>query len=68
VLDTISGLVGKPWITQETISKIYEQRKWNIVNNEKEGRTAEDRNELKGATEKAKKVYLERICDKDIGF
>jgi hypothetical protein len=35
VLDTISDLVGKvekrarkPWITQETISKMDERRKW----------------------------------------
>jgi hypothetical protein len=42
VLDTcVSDLVGKverrarkPWITQEMISKIGEQRKWKNVNNE----------------------------------
>jgi hypothetical protein len=41
VLDTMSDLVGKverragkPWITQEMISKMDERRKWKNVNNE----------------------------------
>ena len=44
VLDTLRDLVGKfekragkPWITQEMISKIDERRKWKNVNTE-EGR------------------------------
>ena len=66
VLDTNSDLFGKvekrarkPWITQEKISKMDERRKWNNVNTE-EGRKScrRLRNELKRATEKAKKEYL----------
>ena len=66
VLDTISDLVGKvekrarkPWITQEMISKRDERRKWKNVNTEegkKSYRTM--RNELKRATDNAKKDYL----------
>ena len=66
VLDTISALVGKvekrarkPWITQEMISKMDEQRKWKNVNTEEGRRNYRRlRNELKRATEKAKKEYL----------
>ena len=65
VLDTVSDLVGKvekrarkPWIPQEMISKMDERRKWKNVNTE-EGRRL--RNELKRATEKAKKEYLENM-------
>ena len=66
MLDAISDLVGKvekrarkPWITQEIISKMGERRKWKNVNNE-EGRNnyRRLRNELKKATETAKKEYL----------
>jgi hypothetical protein len=62
-LDTMRGLVGKverrarkPWITQEMISKMDERRKWKNVNNE-EGRKKYRRlrNELKRATDNAKK-------------
>jgi hypothetical protein len=72
----MSGLVGKvertarkPWITQEMISKKHERRKWENVNNE-EGRKNYRglRNELKGATDNAKKEYLESICDEIIEF
>ena len=68
--DTISDLVGKvekrarkPWITQEMISKMDERRKWKNVNTD-EGRRNDRRlrNELKRATEKAKKEYLENAC------
>jgi type I site-specific restriction endonuclease len=45
VLDTISDLVGKvekragkPWITQEMISKTDERRKWKNVNSEESRR------------------------------
>ena len=72
VLDTISDLVGrvekrarKPWITQEMISKMDERRKRKNVNTEEGRRNYRRlRNELKRATEKAKK---EDIC-KDYGI
>ena len=76
VLDTISDLVGKvekrtrkPWITQEMISKMDEQRKWKNVNTE-EGRKnyRRLRNELKRATEKAKKEYLENTWKDNMEF
>jgi len=63
VLDTISDLIGKvkkrarkPWITQEMISRMDERRKWKNVNTE-EGRKNYRmlRNELKRATDNAKK-------------
>jgi hypothetical protein len=59
----------KPWITQEMISKMDERRKWKNVNNE-EGRKnyRRLRNELKRATDNAKKQYLASICDEIIGF
>jgi type I site-specific restriction endonuclease len=69
VLDTVSDLVGKvekrarnPWITQEVISKMAERRKWKNVNTE-EGRRnyRRPRHELKRATGKARKEYLENI-------
>jgi len=69
VLDTLSDLVGKvqkrarkPWITQEMISKMDERRKWKNVNIE-EGRKnyRRLRNELKRATDNAKKEYLKNI-------
>ena len=69
MLDTISDLVGKvekrtrkPWITQEMISEMDERRKWKNVNTE-EGRKnyRRLRNELKRATDNAKKEYLENI-------
>jgi hypothetical protein len=69
VFDPQSGLVGqvgrkarKPCIIQEMISKMDERRKWKKVNNEgrKEGRKnyRRLRNELKRATDKAKKECL----------
>jgi len=76
VLDTISDLVGKvekrarkPWITQEMISEMDERRKWRNVNTE-EGRKnyRRLRNELKRATDNAKKEYLENICKEIMEF
>ena len=76
MLNTISALVRKvekrarkPWITQEMISKMCERRKWKNLNNE-EGRRNHRRlrNELKRATEAAKKEYLENICNDIIEF
>jgi hypothetical protein len=72
----MSDLVGKverkarkPWITQEIISKIDERRKLKNANNE-EGRKnyRRLRNELKRATDKTKKEYVESICDEIIEF
>ncbi|PNF27828.1 hypothetical protein B7P43_G09190 [Cryptotermes secundus] len=68
MLDTISDLLGKfekiarkPWVTQEMMSKMEEGRKWKNVNNE-EGRRKYRRlrNELKRATDWAKKECLEQ--------
>jgi hypothetical protein len=76
VLDILSDVVGKvkkrarkPWITQEMISKMDERRRWKNVNNE-EGRKnyGRLRNELKRATDNAKKEYLENICNEIRGF
>jgi len=69
VLDTFSDLGGKvekrarkPWITQEMISKMDKRRRWKNVSTE-EGRNnyRRLRNELKRATDYAKKEYLENI-------
>jgi len=76
VVDTISYLVGKvkkrarkPWITQEMISKMDERRKWKNVNAEEGRRNYRRlRNELKRATEKAKKEYLENTCTEIMEF
>ena len=76
IIDTISDLVGKvekrarkPYITQEMISKMGERRKWKNVNNEECRRNYRRlRNELKRATETAKKEYLENICNEIIEF
>jgi hypothetical protein len=51
------------------MSKMEERRKWKNVNNE-EGRRKYRRlrNELKRATDRAKKEYLEKICNEIIEF
>ena len=76
VLDTISDLASKvkkrarkPWITHEMISKMDERRKRKNGNTE-EGRRdyRRPRNELKRATEKAKKKYLENTCTEIMEF
>jgi hypothetical protein len=76
MLDNMSDLVGKvyrkakmPWIMQKMINQMDEQRMWKNVNNE-EGRNnyRRMRNELKRATDKSKKEYLESICDKIMEF
>ena len=76
MLDTISDLVGKvekrarkPWITQETISKMDERTKWKNVNTE-EGRRnyRRMRSELKRAKEKARKEYLGNGCTEIMEF
>ena len=76
VLDTISDLVGKvekrarkSQITQEMISKMDERRKWKNVNTE-EGRKnyRRLRNELKRATDNAKKDYLKNIRNEIMEF
>jgi len=76
VLDAISDLVGKvkkwerkPWISQEMISKMDERRKWKNVNPEEDKKNYRRlRNELKRATDNAKKEYLENICNKIMQF
>ena len=63
MLDTVSDLVGKvekrarkACITQKIISKMGERRKWKNVNSEESRRKYRRlRNELKRATETAKK-------------
>jgi hypothetical protein len=72
----MSDLVGKvkrrarnPWVTQEMISKMDERRKWkNVRNKERRKIYRRRRNELKGATDNAKKEYLESICNEIIEF
>ena len=76
VLDTVSDLVRKfeksarkPWITQDMISKMGERRKWKNVNTEESRKNYRRlRNELKRATDNAKKEYLENICNKIMEF
>jgi hypothetical protein len=76
VLDTVSDLTGKverrprkTWITQEMISKMDERRWWKNVNNEERRKNYRRlRNDLKRATDKTKKEYLESICDESIEF
>jgi hypothetical protein len=76
VLDTFSDLVGRvekrsrqPWITQEIISKMDERRKWKTVNTEEDRKNYRRlRNELKRATDNAKKQYLENICKEIMEF
>jgi len=76
VLDTISDLVGKVekrarelWITQEMISKVDERRKWKNVNTEESRKNYRRlRNELKRATDSAKKEYLENMCNEIMEF
>ena len=76
VLDTISDLVGKvvkrarkSRITQEMISKMDERSKWKNVNTEEGRRNYRRlRNELKRATEKGKKEYLENTCKEIMEF
>jgi hypothetical protein len=51
------------------ISKMDERRKWKNVNNEEGRRNYRRlRNELKRATDKAKKEYLENICNEITEF
>ena len=59
----------KPWIKQEMISKMYERRKWKNLNTEEGRRNYRKlRNELKKATEPAKKEYLENTCTEIMEF
>jgi len=76
VLDTISDLVGEvekrarmPWITREMISKMDEQRKCKNVYTD-EGRRNYRRlsNELKRATEKARKEYRQKAFTEIMAF
>ena len=76
VINTVRYLVGKvekrgrkPWTTQGMISKMGERRKWKNANTA-EGRKnySRLRNELKRATDNAKKEYLENICNEIVEF
>jgi hypothetical protein len=59
----------KLWITQEMISKMDERRKWTNVNTEESRKNYRRlRNELKRATDSAKKEYLENICNEIMEF
>ena len=71
VLDTTSDKIRqldrqarKLWIIQKVINKMDEQRKQKSANNKgrKENYTTL-RNDMERATNKAKKVYVESICD-----
>jgi hypothetical protein len=56
-------------ITQEMISKMDERRKKKNVNNDKDRKNYRRlRNELKRATDNAKKEYLEKICKQIMEF
>jgi hypothetical protein len=75
VLDTVSDLGGKvkrrarkPWITQEMISKMEEQQKLKNVTYEKRKNYRRLQNEEKRVKEKAKKEYVDSICDKIMEF
>jgi len=76
VLDTLSDLGGevekrarKPWITQEMISKMDERRRWKNASTEEDRKNYRRlRNELKRATDNAKKEYLEKICNEIMEF
>jgi len=69
VVGKVEKRARKPWITQEMISKMDERRKWKNVNTE-EGRKdyRRLRNELKSATDNAKKEYLKNICKEIMEF
>jgi len=54
----------KPWITQEMMSKMDEQRTWKNANNEEGTKNLKRMgNELKSAKHKAMKEYLESTRD-----
>ena len=59
----------KSLIKQEMTNKMDERRKWKHVNNkERRKNNRRLRKEMKRATEKAKKKYLESICDEIAEF
>jgi nucleoside-diphosphate-sugar epimerase len=76
MLDTMSDLVGKvyrkvrkPWVTQEVINQMDERWQWKNVNNEEGKKNYRRlRNEVKRATDKSKKEYLDSVCDKAMEF
>jgi hypothetical protein len=76
VLHTTSDLVGKverrarnPWITREMMGKGDERRKLKNINSEEGKKNYRKlRNELKRATDSAKKEYLENICNEIMEF
>jgi hypothetical protein len=76
VLDTLGDQVGKvekrarkTWNTQEMISNMDEKRKCKNVNTEEDRKNYRRlRNELKRATDNAKKEYLENVCKEFMEF
>jgi len=59
----------KPWITQEMIGTMDERRKWKNVNTEEFRKNYRRlRNELKRATENAKKEYIEYTFNEIMEF
>jgi hypothetical protein len=72
LVETGDKRARKSWLTQEIIRKINEGRKWKNLNDEgsKGGRKDDRRlrNELRRATNKAKKEYLENVCHEIMEF
>ena len=71
----MSDLIGKvnrnarkKWISQEMINKMGQREKLKNVNNEGRKNYRILRNELKRAAHKAKKEYLEIVCDDIMEF
>jgi len=59
----------KPWISQEMINKMDEQREWKNVNNKEGSKNYRRlRNELKGATYMAKKSIWRACVTKSWNF
>jgi hypothetical protein len=53
----------KPSITQKTINTTDERRKWKNVNEEGRENYRRMRNQLKSATDKTNKEYIEKVYD-----
>jgi hypothetical protein len=59
----------KPWTTQEIIGKMGKRRKWKNINNEGSRKNYRRlRKELKRATDKAEKEYIESKCEEILEF
>jgi len=68
VVGNVNRKARKPWIMQEMISRMAEQRKWKNINNERWKNSRRLMNELKRVLDKCRKEYLESICDKFMEF